>query len=227
MSIEKLLVLPNHIKGEDGYYYDEKYVGKLFHYKDKLLYFNEKSYIELPYILYSELNESIQKQNEFLTKSIEEIKNSINEIKESFNSEIENIKNNNNFNSEIEIIKDAIRHNSKNITDILVNQNDFDSDILNIKKIIDDLKNNINNFKVNNNENVVTKEELNNKLTILINDINTNLKTIVDELNKLKSFVNVDFSTDNKKLSLNTLKILRDMNLTPTEIKELIDYGLI
>lgn len=48
MTIEKLHVIPAHEKVEDGYAYNEKYIGNVYQHKDMLVYFREKSTLEFP-----------------------------------------------------------------------------------------------------------------------------------------------------------------------------------
>lgn len=48
MPIEKLHAIPAHEKVEDGYAYNEKYVGNVYQHKDMLVYFREKSTLEFP-----------------------------------------------------------------------------------------------------------------------------------------------------------------------------------
>lgn len=60
MPIETLHVLPTHDKTEDGFKYDDKYVGKLFKYQNTLYYFKERSYIEYPIELLNTIEKAVQ-----------------------------------------------------------------------------------------------------------------------------------------------------------------------
>jgi hypothetical protein len=77
MAIEELNAIPTHKKGDDGYYYDEKYVGQLYKYKDKLLYFSEKTYVEFPIKILTELEELVKTN---INKIDDNVKNDIDQL---------------------------------------------------------------------------------------------------------------------------------------------------
>ncbi len=85
MPIEKLYNMPTHSKGEGGYFYEPKFVNKLFQFENKLVYFTESSFQELPLELYnvivkdteariSSLVESVDTLNTTIFSKVEELK---------------------------------------------------------------------------------------------------------------------------------------------------------
>jgi len=77
MTIEKLHVLPTHEKVEDGYAYNEKFIGKVYQYKDLLIYFKEKSIVEFPIKIFEEYKELIINE---INQNNKDIKDSISMI---------------------------------------------------------------------------------------------------------------------------------------------------
>ncbi len=73
MPIEKLYNMPTHSKGDGGYFYEPKYVNKLFQFENKLVYFTESSFQELPLELYTTITKDCEKKIEKLTTEVENL----------------------------------------------------------------------------------------------------------------------------------------------------------
>lgn len=74
MSLEKLHVMPVHVKGDGGYFYDNKYVGKTFQFENKLIHFTESSFQEYPLELYNIIKSDIEEEHENIKNDIKNIK---------------------------------------------------------------------------------------------------------------------------------------------------------
>lgn len=77
MTFEKLHAMPSHVKGEGGYYYENKYVNKIFQYENKLLYFTENSFHEFPLELYNCIIKNAEEKIEELKFLLDEIENKL------------------------------------------------------------------------------------------------------------------------------------------------------
>lgn len=90
MYFDKLSAIPAHTKKDDGYYYDEKYVNKIFQINDQLVYFTDKTYRELPLKIVENVIQSIH--NDFDQK-IQEIRDSNKIMFDKFFEAIDNLSN--------------------------------------------------------------------------------------------------------------------------------------
>lgn len=57
--IEELAVLPSHVKTDDGYRYDDKFINKVYRHKDMIYFFKERTYVEFPFELFEKIRNSI------------------------------------------------------------------------------------------------------------------------------------------------------------------------
>jgi hypothetical protein len=108
MSIEKIIAMPQMVKVEDGYAYDKKYVGSVFQYNNKLVYFSEKTFQEYPLELLKIIENNCVQREEFNDK--------LKEIIEMFNYKFVN-----NINDIIDSKLESVYKNFENVTKQLVN----------------------------------------------------------------------------------------------------------
>ncbi|MBK7107451.1 MAG: hypothetical protein IPH62_19465 [Ignavibacteriae bacterium] len=127
MTIEKLHIMPSHTKGDDGYFYDSKYIGKVYHIDNKLIYFNDRSFFEMPYEVYRTIS----------TEILNELKKEFNEIKDNLEKE---------FNSKIaKLVKELAGYSNDldNINENISNSNSKFMSKDNIESIIDNKLNDV------------------------------------------------------------------------------------
>lgn len=213
MNIEKLVAIPNHQKVEDGYAYDPKYVGKVYQYNNKIIYFNEKSYEDYPIELFkiienSILNEietkyvSLEYMNEIINNELEntkkEYENSFNELKKEYDSRIDK------FREEIK----------KSITSIIETMSSVSNDVSEISS---------------KKSSIVFKEDLNNMIDEKLTDVYNNFKSVTETL--VKKSVSEGLKDSKRdttgKLKMTSLVMLKELGMDATEIKALAEAGLI
>lgn len=77
MPIEKLISIPTFIKVEGGYQYDEKFIGKTFIHNNSLIYFKDKSIVEIPLevinVITKQIKEEIIADKTFFSENINNI----------------------------------------------------------------------------------------------------------------------------------------------------------
>lgn len=230
MAIEELTVLPTHKKGEDGYYYDEKYVGNLYSHKDKLILFTEKSYMEYPKQLLTELQNIIDTNNSEISVKLKEL---------DFSNEIKSIK------TELSAIEG---HLKQLVSDRANDKDENESKIDTLFKSI----NNVNNLveKINTEASVKFKyfadniEQLDKKISEIntldvdeiesvidkkLSDVYDNFKSVSEQLTK--SAVQEALKDTKRdqvgKLKMSSLAMLKELDYKPEDIKILSEAGLI
>ncbi|RLA83078.1 MAG: hypothetical protein DRG78_05400 [Epsilonproteobacteria bacterium] len=86
LNIEQLHVLPS-LNNDDGEYsYPEKYIGKLYRYEGKILFFQEKKFLEIPLAVVEELLRPFVNQTEF-----DDLLAHFNDIKDSTENKLDNV----------------------------------------------------------------------------------------------------------------------------------------
>lgn len=202
MTIEILRVLPTHEKVEDGYAYNEKYIGNVFKHNDSLLYFKEKSYAEFPLKIFEaykqEILSTVQEENTKLKD--EHVK--LNKDYADLNINYDKLaKLNSDLDKHIEILEHDIASIRKEIVLLSKKQNSKES----ITDIVEQL--------------------IDQKLTDVYNNFNnvTN-KLVTDTINNALK----DSKRDQTgKLKMSTLMMAKEMGLTPDEIIKYSENGLL
>jgi len=73
--------MPAHEKSEDGYAYNDKYVGNVYQFKDVLIYFREKSALEFPIKIFEAYKDTILEE---LTENTSELESNIDTIESQY-----------------------------------------------------------------------------------------------------------------------------------------------
>lgn len=200
MSIEKLYTMPSHIKGDGGYFYDNKYVNKLFQFENKLIYFTENTFQELPLELYNTITKECDEKINIIINDIDNLNNIIKESETSTESNIEiRFKELEEKIKKIAIKVAGTQAKVQEIENILTNLNNIDESTINsmIDKKLEAVYNSF--------------EKLSEKF--VKDNINTALKDSKREASG--------------KLKVSSLAIFKEMGYSPSEIRELADSGLI
>ena len=200
MSIEKLYTMPSHIKGDGGYFYDTKYVNKIFQFENKLIYFTENTFQELPLELYTTITKECDEKINTVINDIDNLNNVIKESETSTESNIEiRFKELEEKIKKIAIKVASTQAKIQEIENILTNLNNIDEKTINsmIDKKLEAVYNSF--------------EKLSEKF--VKDNINTALKDSKREASG--------------KLKVSSLAIFKEMGYSPSEIRELADSGLI
>lgn len=202
MTIELLRVLPTHEKVEDGYAYNEKYIGNVFKHNDTLLYFKEKSYTEYPLKVFEAYKE---------------------EILSAVQEEIDDLK------SENDKLNKKYADLNTNYNDLVGLYNDVDKHIESLDNTINGIKKEILllSKKQSSKESIteIVEQLIDQKLTDVYNNFNnvTN-KLVTDTINNALK----DSKRDQTgKLKMSTLMMAKEMGLTPDEIIKYSESGLL
>lgn len=205
MSIEKLHVLPTHEKVEDGYAYNEKFVGNVYQYKDSLLFFKDKTYLEFPIKIFEEYKKIV----------IDEIVSNLSEIEIKIDQLFEDVDN----------IKSEQTYLHKLLEQI---NNQIQSYIE--KEEFNNIKSQINKLETTQSLiNVITPETINliidKKLTEVYNNFNSvTQKLVTDAIAEALK----DSKRDQAgKLKMTTLLMAKEIGLTPDEIVKYSESGLL
>lgn len=200
MSIEKLYTMPSHIKGDGGYFYDTKYVNKIFQFENKLIYFTENTFQELPLELYTTITKECDEKINTVINDIDNLNNVIKESETSTESNVEiRFKELEEKIKKIAIKVASTQAKLQEIENILTNLNNIDEKTIN-NMIDKKLESVYNSF-----------EKLSEKF--VKDNINTALKDSKREASG--------------KLKVSSLAIFKEMGYSPSEIRELADSGLI
>ena len=200
MSIEKLYTMPSHTKGDGGYFYDNKYVNKLFQFENKLIYFTENTFQELPLELYNTITKECDEKINIIINDIDNLNNIVKESETSTESNIEiRFKELEEKIKKIAIKVASTQAKIQEIENILTNLNNIDEKTINsmIDKKLEAVYNSF--------------EKLSEKF--VKDNINTALKDSKREASG--------------KLKVSSLAIFKEMGYSPSEIRELADSGLI
>ncbi len=202
MTIELLRVLPTHEKVEDGYAYNEKYVGNVFKHNDVLLYFKEKSYTEYPLKVFEaykqEILSAVQEENTKLKEEHVKLNKDYADLNIHYNDLVGLY---NDVEKHMEVLEHTINSIKKEILLLSKKQNSKDDINTIVSNIIDE------------------------KLTDVYNNFNnvTN-KLVTDTINNALK----DSKRDQTgKLKMSTLMMAKEMGLTPDEIIKYSESGLL
>jgi len=200
VTIEKLHVMPTHTKGDGGYFYDHKYVNKLFQFENKLVYFTESSFQEWPLELYNIVVKDVKHEIDNLVENIDKFSVVISEKVEEIKTDLENkIKKlavtTASIKTEIEELKVELNSNSKLISSL----NNIDESTINTM-IDKKLQAVYNSF-----------EKLSEKF------VKDNMDNALKDSKREAS----------GKLKIASLAIFKELGYSPAEIKDLAESGLI
>lgn len=200
MKLEKLHVLPNHIKVEDGYAYDEKYIGRVYEHDGKVIYFKEKSVIDFPLELFNAVENAIVAE---ITPSLVKL---IDEIKLDFDLKLKSI---------TEKIEESVllfENNKETFNSIQFSE-------------IDKLKVEIDNIK----KSTVSKQSLDDVIDIKLTDVYKNFNDVTMQLVKSAVAEGLKDSKRDQtgKLKMTSLIMLKELGMSAEEIRTLADSGLI
>lgn len=200
MKLEKLHVLPNHIKVEDGYAYDEKYIGRVYEHDGKVIYFKEKSVIDFPLELFNAVENAIVAE---ITPSLVKL---IDEIKLDFDLKLKSI---------TEKIEESVllfENNKETFNSIQFSE-------------IDKLKVEIDNIK----KSTVSKQSLDDVIDIKLTDVYKNFNDVTMQLVKSAVAEGLKDSKRDQtgKLKMTSLIMLKELGMSAEEIRSLADSGLI
>jgi dGTP triphosphohydrolase len=241
MTIEKLNAIPTHVKGEDGYYYDQKYVGNLYKFNDKLLYFTEKTYMEFPIKLYTELETLV---NEIKKETDKNIKNLDDDIKNSIHT-LDKTEDINTINISLDTLKQEINDNYdkwNSLTRQVELQNKIDVNNMNkLSESIDKIYNDIDvkikflNDYIKKLESKIdsidtmTKESIESIIDQKLSDVYENFKNVSSQLTKSAVQEALKDSKRDQvgKLKMSSLAMLKELDYKPEDIKLLSEAGLI
>lgn len=200
MKLEKLHILPTHNKVDDGYAYDEKYIGKIFEHDNKIIYFKEKSIIDFPLELFNAVENAIIAE---ITPSLVRL---IEEIKTDFELQLKEI------NEKIESIDSQLETTTIEIDDSVTSNIEF------INKELDHLK-----------KSTVLKESLNAIIDIKLTDVYKNFNDVTIALVKSAVAEGLKDSKRDQtgKLKMTSLIMLKELGMGAEEIRSLAEAGLI
>lgn len=228
--IEELKILPNHVKSDDGYRYDEKYVGNLYKYNNSLLFFGEKSYMEFPLKIYSELESLI---NELRKETNNQVKQLDDSIKDSIYSvdktdEIDTINNSlDTLKGEISKLEDSKNNLVNNVNTKISNieqvTNEFEVKIKFLNDCINKLTEQVNKLDT------MSQKDIEEIIDKKLSDVYNNFKQVSSQLTKSAVQEALKDSKRDQvgKLKMSSLAMLKELDYKPEDIKLLSEAGLI
>lgn len=199
MTIEKLHALPTHEKVEDGYAYNEKFIGKVYQYKDLLIYFKEKSIVEFPIKLFEEYKEltiaEIDQHNKEARDSVTHLESTTALLSQ-----------------EINVIRLAVQEHIETA----------DQKILELEKEFKTIKEQL---PTKEDIGTIINVIIDKKLTEVYNNFNSVTQKLVSET--ITEALKDSKRDQTGKLKMSTLMMAKEMGLTPDEIIKYSENGLL
>jgi hypothetical protein len=229
MPIETLHILPTHDKTDDGFKYDDKYVGKLFKYQNSLYYFKERSYIEYPIELLNTIEKAVQESvNSKIKDTIAMIESVANKATDFVSKQdLQEIKYN------LELFENRIDFEKiKNLFEITINNKleNINVDLNEVKDKVKRLQSTIDIEKIcsiidQSVDSKINEDQINSM-------IDNKLKAVYDNFDKVvKNLVKENLKDSHRdqtgKLKMTTLITLKELGYSPSEISEMVKNGLV
>ncbi|MEM4385888.1 MAG: hypothetical protein QXD03_05010 [Candidatus Anstonellales archaeon] len=222
-NIEKLDVLPERVRTDDGYFYPEEYVDKMFLYGNDVVFITRSAIYQFPYIIFLKFFE--HSYNEMKDMVIEESANKIIEIASSeiYEKVVTEISEN--------LVSEVNERHLEDVKNILINEamSKFDSKLEELRDYVSEFVIETIKEYFNNNKQELVDMIVESVSNDLMKKLDSKYEQIINEkILKLESILRKEKEESKKdeKMTLSQLMALKEM-FTAEEIIKMREAGIL